>query len=370
MRHRSFWIILAGGLALVIAATVVIITRPTTRTLTIESNTNDVILSINGHAYGAVDDGDNIDVRSRSKVDITASKDGWSEFKTTQTIDDDRMLTLDLTPSSDEAEHALKDDAMDNSIRRQTEKWPILSDLPIEDALFRAYQGIDENTSDPTSWALHLYLYKGQEQKGRDAFQEWIDHTGHTIDGIPIIEHVDNALAPGVTVDPPTLTDLEALSTKDVDVFAIRVPASRDSSQEAAASFATATTSWDPAKDKTRAKALERAQPMMTDKLAKASTDAVDDGYSKPWDWATQHKARSYSWPVSIEQDFDNENKVKVNVCWAFIADDAAPKIEGPREYEITLDPKSAPRISSYTYSDPDPFVAKDPTDECLTHEQ
>ncbi|MFP3397105.1 hypothetical protein SB749_12255 [Brevibacterium sp. SIMBA_078] len=369
MRRRSFWIILAAALVLIIAAITVLLTRPSTRTLTIDSTTDAIAVTIDGHSYGLVDDGDTIDVRTRGTITITATKDGFDDFHETREITDDATLSLELTPNTDEAEQEVKDDAMANAMERQTQKWPVLRDLPVESELFRAYQGIDKNSSDPTAWTLHLYLYKGHEQDGREAFQKWLSEGGYSIDGIPITEHIDPSLAPGVAVDPPTRSELEVMSTDDVDVYAIRVPASGDSNQQAAVEFATATTSWNPAEDKTRNKALERAEPLMTDKLAKASTDDVRQGYSKSWDWATQHQARSYSWPIRIDQDPNDDTTITVGMCWAFISDDAPPMIEGVREYEITLDPEPAPRVSSYTYEDPTSFVATDPSEDCLAPE-
>jgi len=355
------------------------VTRDRETQLTLTTSPLATSVAINGHDYGMVSTNTTLDVTHTGTIDVEVTRGGFTDYTTSLTDTDRQMsLSVDLEPYSDAAFEVLDQDAQAleqaaiteeqlDTADRAYEEWPILEALPRETDTFRAYQGLAEDSAH--DFAIYLYLYADDEDAGRKDFTAWMSDEGYTIEDYEIIEHIDEAQPPPFTLpDKPTRDDLAQLSPADIDVSDVPKRRQLDAA-ELAVAFATYTSTWDSASDHGRADAIERAQPLMSKKLAEAVEVPEKPMLPPKWKSAARDEARSYAWPVAFEVESENSKSTtySVSTCWAWISDDQAPAVDGSRDYSITVtELKDGYAVTAYEYEDPDPFVDYT-TDHCLT---
>lgn len=350
--------------------------------VTVRSSPAEVDLMIDGEDQGRVSSGESIQVATNSDtIEVTASEPGYQAYEATVAVDpeEEALIEFVLHPETDEAEEEAEEQERRTFQQLMTEQYleeaeeahrnhPILNDLPQIDEQFRAYQGVSETEGE--DFAIHLHLYEGDEEAGREAYAQWVNEAGHDPEDYEVVEHIEprDGSSPDPVVDgPPTIEDIEQMSPQPVDE--IEVSADGLDAAELAQHFAIVGASWQPAEDEIPAASMQRATPLMTQERADEVQAPENPTTTGTWDTAAQDEATSHPWVVEAASNRDGS--YTVDVCWAWIApDDEAEEtaeltFEGPRTYEIdTVEDDDEYRISGYRYSDPDPFV--EPDGECV----
>lgn len=335
-----------------------------------------VNVSINGTDYGSVEAGTELVVATASTADIEVTKEGFEAYANIAEVTPGatNQIHVALIPETDEA-WALIDEEEDleqeqevtesylDTAEEAYKKYPILEELPHEANLFSAYQGIPKNVG--YDFGLHLHLYKGQEAKGREAFNAWMGTLNYDPKEYDVVETIRDEVPPVAFPEPPSMKQLQELTPENITIPANLETKGLDA-DEVAQLFAVSTTTWDTAKDTHHSAALIRAAKLMTKDQAGLTQTPEKPTTTPSWRAAAEAHASSKSWIKKYEsqRQSNGTTTATVTVCWAWITEDNDPKIEGPRTYELTIT-KDSPAISKYNYKDPDPFVDNSQT-PCL----
>lgn len=350
--------------------------------ITVRSSPAEVDLMIDGEDQGRVSSGESIEVTtSADTVALAASEPGYQTYEATVEVDPEEEAQIEfvLHPETDQAEEEAEEQERRTFQQTMTEQYleeaeeahrthPILDDLPQIDEQFRAYQGLAETGGE--DFAIHLHLYEGDEEAGREAYAQWVNDVGHDPEDYEVVEHIDprdDSSPDPVVDDPPTLEEIEQMSPQPVDE--IEVSADGLDAAQLAQHFAVVGASWQPSEDGVPAASMQRATPLMTQERADEVQAPENPTTTGTWNTAAQDEATSYPWVAEAASTGDGG--YTVDVCWAWIApDDEADEtgeltFEGPRTYEVdTVEDDDEYLISGYRYSDPDPFV--EPDGECV----
>lgn len=364
--------------------------QPEETTLEFTTSPRQVGVSVDGQEQGAVETGDELTVSTTGSVDVEFWREGFETYTDTVEVSPGTTneIEVQLRPETEEAQQQLEEgqqldsehqaakdylDAADDAYRQ----YPILEDLPHDGYHFGASQGLPESRGH--DFAIYLRLTEGKEEAGRDAFTEWMKSKEYDPKDYEIVEEVvDQAGRPVALDQAPTLDELEA--TDPADISAPDKPESEDledlTTDELALKFARETTIWDAEADGHHTASLQRAMPMMAQGLADEFEQPANPITSPAWRDAVNSQALSTSWVKTYEsqnaedgQDSENtakgEKEVTIDMCWAWISENHPPEVHGPRTYELTISTtNNGPRISDYSYTDPDPFVDNSKT-EC-----
>lgn len=360
--------------ALITAGIYALATRDRDIRLTVETTPREVELTVNGHSFGLVESGDTVLARGHGTLELTAKFHGFETYHETIDISgDDATANIGLMPLTDEAwalldeqgELEFQRDVTEKAIREGEEayaNWPILHNLPVEAETFRAYQG--DASSDDFDFGIHLYLYRGHEDAGRKAFADWLsDHDYDPVD-YNVIEHIDNAAPQAVAPPPPTAEELKALTPDDITIPDMFTTAGMTAG-EAAQAFATTTTTWQPKTDTQPVDGLLRARDALSKSLQNRLDVPEKPMLSPKWRDAAQRDARAHSWVATFDTTTNdaNSSSYSLTACWAWISNDHAPVLDGPRRYTLTVDSTGdQPVITDIDYEDPDFFVRTNDT--------
>lgn len=348
------------------------IVRQPNNQVTITSVPGAVELAVDGKDAVWVEDGQTIEVRG-TEIETEASRDGFTTETETHQIAEDGSSTIEiqLEAVTAEAESILLEDSgyfehQDEATTRfregaeeAYENHPILSELPEETTTFSAWHGKTRETDD--DFAIHLYLYAGDEEQGRTDFEEWLASHDLTTDDYEIVEHIEDGPPPEESPDipePPTMAELEETapgSLPDPD----EISPEGLTAGELALLFSETTTTWAASEDSHPHEGLLRAENLMTPELAEEISIPENPTTTPNWREAGQNNAVSKPWVLDYTHDQqDSEHTITVDVCWAWISDEETPIVDGIRSYDLTIsDTGNGYRISEWTYDDPDPFV-------------
>lgn len=327
-----------------------------------------VNVMINDVDYGAVERGSQITASTTSNAEISISYPGFETHTAAVEVKpgETNNVEISLKPSTDEARDLLDDEKALREEQEVTEsylntaeeaykKFPILKKLPHTANQFSLYQGLPDSAG--YEFGLHLYLYKGHEEQGRQAFTDWMKAQEFNVEEYNLVENIQDKPLPVAFPEPPTMRELEALTPGDIKIPANLSSKGLDANQLAQL-FAVTTSTWDTAKDHHHSAAITRALPLMT-KIEAGLVHTPEKPINSPaWRSAAFHEARSKSWITKYDPTVQKDGSVSatVKVCWAWIADDQEPKIDGPRTYKLAIT-NGTPAIAKYTYEDLDPFV-------------
>lgn len=327
-----------------------------------------VELTVDGEEYGTVSSGDTITVPLGETAEIEVSSEGFTPYSSEVEIapGQHHTVTAELTPETQQAEEILEQEQQGDQQQQATEayleeaeqayeSYPILDDLPQHGSFYSAYQGLSEASGH--DFGIHLYLYEGHEDKGRQDFESWIN-TEYNVDDYDIIEHVEDEELPLPIADEPRWKELEETSPEDIT---IPTDASAEdlTHSELAALFVETTTTWDTTEDVHHTDGIKRATSLMTEEQADAFHIPKNPNVAPAWREAANMEAKSKPWVRYYETDTsDDKTNFDMDVCWAWVTADERTIVDGPRTLELTIaDTKSGPRVESFTYEDPDPFV-------------
>lgn len=337
--------------------------------LTFTVSPHEVEVTIDEEDYGTVATGDALTVPLRSEAEIEVTREGFIPYTATMAIEPGvaHSVEVELHPETAEAEALLEEEQQLTHEQTVTERqldaaedayenYPILHDLPQHGEFYSAYQGLPEESGH--EFGIHLYLYEGYEEEGREAFREWLASEEYEINDYDVIEQIEDEEPPLALPEEPTWSDLEELTLEDVEIPS-EVSAEGLNHGELALLFAETSTTWDTAEDGHHTEGLLRADPLMTDELADTIEPPHRPTTTPTWRDAAQFDGRSKAW-VSYYEDEETEagTEASMDVCWAWVADEEQVIIDGPRELNLTIvDTPDGPRIDDFTYEDPDPFV-------------
>lgn len=333
--------------------------------LQLQSSPEQVSISINGEQRGSLRTGEQLAVPAEEPLDFQVSYEGFETYNTTLTIEAGQVRTLHvaLLPQTDEAWAMIGEQEQLKNQQKVTEQYwddaadayknnPILADLPHHGRSFELYQGLA--TDSAKEFGIYLYLYKGSEDEGRKEFKVWMTQQGYEQKSYNVVEKFKDQALPAQLPEEPTMQKLSEIHPSTIDTK--KATASKDSEAgDIARQFALETTTWDARKDRHHTDSLKRTQDLLEKGLD------VDEGMrlttTPSWREAAQTKSKSYPWIKKYTEtsSSDGATKATVQVCWAWIRDHRAPRIDGPRTYTLEVNKKR--KITSYTYSDPDPFV-------------
>lgn len=358
--------------AAVVAATVLLVRPGGEDTREVEmlftTSPQSVDVTVDGEDYGGVATGESLTVEAGAEIDVEVHREGFEAFTTTLDRADDGPTHVDaaLLPMTDEAWDLIAEEEELQEEQETTESYlrnaeqaykdhPILRDLPRETNTFSAFHGVPESPG--YDFAVYVELYSGAEDVGRDDFNAWVAEEGYDTDEFEVIEEVSDEGPP--PTEAPSMEELEELDRGDVEIPE-EVSADGLTAEELAVRFAQTSTTWDAGSDAHHTDGLRRAAPLMTTKQADSLEEPMRPTSTSKWRAATEAEARSRSWVAEYEETESggDDTTVTLDVCWAWISDGAEPVIDGPRTYEVTVsEDDDGPRISHYTYEDPDPFV-------------
>ncbi|GAA2036231.1 hypothetical protein GCM10009720_15960 [Yaniella flava] len=368
---KTYWPI--AGIIAVLAVIVLALLRPwsTPETeLTFEVSPNQVDVVVGGEDMGEITHGEVVTVELSGEVMVEASSAGFEPDSLPITVEpgEAQIVHVSLIPSSEEAEELVEEEEAVSEEQIVTEEYhelaedmhdkhPILHDLPQEGSHYGAYQGLPEGSS-THDFGVHLHLYSGHEDKGREQFHTWMEGTGYNPGDYLIVETVKDEAPPVAAGDGPSWSELKAMGPQDISVPS---DASADglSVDELALHFVDVSTTWDAGEDIHHTDGLIRSKPLMTSALADTVQTPHRPTPSESWWTAYEHSAKSYPWIIEYEAlDHQNDSAVEMSVCWAWIADDMEPVIDGPRTLEATIDTTGETNvIDDFHYVDPDDFV-------------
>lgn len=337
--------------------------------LTFETSPSEVQVSIDGVDYGTVISGDSLVAPLRSEVDIAASREGFTTYTATVEINPGNpyTLTVELPAETTEGEEILSEEQEIESEQEATEAYlaegerlydenPILHDLPQHGEEYSAYQGLPEASG--YDWAIHLHLYDGYEDQGREAFHTWLTTNGYDADDYEIIERIEEETPPLALPEGPTWEDLEETTPTDVEI-PTDITAEGLDHGELGLLFAEVTATWDTTDDVHHTEGLIRATPLMTEERAATVELPFRPTTTPVWREAASFDSRSIAWVIYYEEDStDVGTEISMDVCWAWVTEDTYVIVDGPRDLDLTVtDTNNGPRVDTFTYNDPDPFV-------------
>ncbi|OAV59985.1 hypothetical protein [Enteractinococcus helveticum] len=366
---KQYWPIAAtlGLIAVIVLALLRPWSTPKTE-LTFELSPTQVDIAIDSQDYGSVASGEMLEVELSGDVIVEASREGFTPESLPLTVDPGEAQTVyfGLVPETPEAEELVdeQDSVVDEQVITEEyhdraegmfDKHPILSDLPQEDQYYGAYQGIPEG--DAHDFAIHLHLYVGHEAQGREDFEVWMDDAGYSTSNYQIIEDIKDEDPPVIPDDGPSYTALQDMNPGDISM-----PTADNKGlgvDALALHFAEVSTTWDTAEDVHHTDGLIRAKPLMTHDLADSIEMPHRPTPSQSWWTAYEHEAKSYVWLHDYSsQHYRDNSTVEMQVCWAWVADEMEPVVDGPRTLEATVDTTGSDNIiSDFFYEDPDDFV-------------
>lgn len=363
-------------ITIVITAITLVVKTTSTVNVTVHSSPLQVNLTINDHDYGKVTHDTTLTVRAGKTLTYTASRDGFQpETKQVETSSNTEIY-IGLIPQTEEARNLLNDEEDLYEQAKQTEKniakadeahqdYPILSKLPHEEQFFSAYQGPSESSDMP--FTIHLYLHKGHEEKGRASFRKWLKQNNYSPDDYKVVEHIDDTEpASFVLKPPPTHDELNAIKPSDITME--KQPKPESDPKALADQFSRLLATWDTTTDKQPADSLDRVTSLMSEEQAKNITKPEKPTLTHNWRRAYKTKAKSHAWNIDLtETDTDGtRKKFTATTCWAWIAENESPHIDGPRTTMLTIDTKTH-KIVSYSYDDPSEFVRTDSKTICTS---
>ncbi|WP_461634887.1 PEGA domain-containing protein [Glutamicibacter soli] len=334
-------------------------------TLQLQSSPEQVSISVNGEARGSLRSGEQLAVRANEPLDVQVSYEGFETYNTTLTIEAGQVRTLHvaLLPQTDEAWAMIgEQEQLKNQQKVTGEYWndaaeayknnPILEDLPHHGRAFEVYQGLA--TDSAKDFGIYLYLYKGNEIQGRKEFNAWMTRQGYDPQAYNVVEKIKDQELPVQLPEEPTMQKLSEIRPSAIEVRKATVSKNSEAG-DIARQFALKTTTWDAGKDRHHTDSLRRTQTLLEKGLD--TEEGMRLTTSPSWREAAQTKSKSYPWIKKYTETTTSggTTKATVQVCWAWIRDHRAPRIDGPRTY--TLEVNKNQKITSYTYSDPDPFV-------------
>ena len=337
--------------------------------LTFTVSPHEVQVIIDEEDYGTVATGDTLTVPLRREADIEVSRAGFVPYTATLTIEPGTPYSVDveLHPETNEAEALLTEElelaGEQTATERQLEaaeeayeNYPILHDLPQHGENYSVYQGLADSSG--FDFGLHLYLYAGYEDQGREAFNDWMQREGYDVDDYDVIEHIEDEAPPLALPEPPTWNELQERTHEDVEIPS-EVTADGLDHGELALRFAEISATWDTAEDVHHTEGLIRAAPLMTEELADTIELPHRPTTTPIWRDAASYEARSVPWVAYHEEEkTDAGVEVSMDVCWAWVTDGDVVFIDGPRKLELSIiDTSGAPRVDDFLYDDPDPFV-------------
>lgn len=370
MRNSLKILITLATVIVVVAATMLIFRGgeddPVNTELIFHTSPQEVDVMVDGRDYGTVEAGQVLPVEVTEEATIEVSREGFESYETTTRVTPGATneLHVALLPETDEAWAMVEEEGELEAEYEATERYlddaenayqeyPILEDLPLEEQLFSAYQGLTEDSDH--EFGIHLHLYQESAAEGREAFNQWMTENDYDVEDYEVIETIEDDAPPTTVPEPPTMEELEEATAEEITIPEDLDPAGL-STDELAILFAEATTTWDAAEDGHHSESLLRATSLMTADQAETTEPPHRPSTTTTWRNAAQTEARSQSWIHSYEtQDQDGDTAATIEVCWAWISEESPPVIEGPRTYELTLN--DDPAIAQYTYQDPDPFV-------------
>lgn len=344
-------------------------TRAQDTDLSFVTTPNEVGITIDGEDYGEVTSGETITVPLQEEAELEVSRDGFLSDNSTIDVNPGtpHKVTVDLQPDTDEAQDTLDQEEQGDFEQRTTEQYleeanqayeqnPILEDLPKHGEFFDAYHGISEASGH--DFAVHLYLYTGVKEEGRDEFNEWMNAHQYSVDDYDIVEHVKDEDPPTALPESPTWNELIELTPEDVLIEEAKAEADL-SIEDTALLFAETATAWDTTEDAHHSEGLRRAKDLMTDEAEDDIFTPQKPNTNPAWRKASNFDGRSYPWVTYLEEDESSEEKqIEMDVCWAWVIEDDQAILDGPRTINVTIEETSSgPRISQFSYEDPDPFV-------------
>lgn len=298
---------------------------------------------------------------SEDHAEITLNREGFASETVNYDLDSDEptVVMVELTPQTAEAEEIAREesgyyqgqyeatqDALDEA-EELYESNEIIQAMPEENDTFRAYQGVSEEGND---FAVHLYLYEGNEDQGREDFNAWVEDQNVDLDELEVIEHIDSDSPVPEIESPDSWADIEAAEPADVDSFDPD-PAGMES-DELALEFLQIANTHDASQDPSAMTAFTRAAPLTTLDIEEPEQPFH---YPQWWD-AVDADAVAYPWVETFERDESDEaTTYTARVCWAWIpADGSEPFLDVPRSWELDVTDGEAgdPIITSFDYQD------------------
>lgn len=374
MNRKTLTMIVTIALVAVVTALVYLFfqNRPTPAEdtdLTFVTTPNEVEVTIDGEDYGSIASGETLTVPLREEADIEVSREGFIPDIGTAQVNPGvgHQITVELRPESDEAEAVLDEEETFRTEQEATEEFlteaqrlhdesPILDELPQHGEYYSAYQGLPETAG--YDWAIHLHLYEGYQDEGREAFYEWLTANEHEPEDYDIVERIEDEAPPAIVPDFPSWSELRESTPEDVEITEAETNGDLTVG-ELAQQFAEVSTTWDAATDIHHTEGLMRATPLMTPELAETIDLPHRPTTSPNWRDAAQHEARSVAW-VSYyeEEETEGSTEVIMDICWSWVTESDHVVVDGPRTIDLRIDDtQEGPLISDLSYEDPDPFV-------------
>src|SRR5699024_1981806 len=176
----------------------------------------------------------------------------------------------------------------------------------------------------------------GDVAQGREDFEVWTDDAGNSTSNYQIIEDIKDEDPPVIPDDGPSYTALQDMNPGDISM-----PTADNKGlgvDALALHFAEVSTTWDTAEDVHHTDGLIRAKPLMTHDLADSIEMPHRPTPSQSWWTAYEHEAKSYVWLHDYSsQHYRDNSTVEMQVCWAWVADEMEPVVDGPRTLEATV---------------------------------
>src|SRR5699024_3210528 len=163
------------------------------------------------------------------QAELEVAREGFRTYSTTVEVTPGapHTITAELPPESKEAQAILNEERQGSLENQATEQYledaaraydeyPILEQLPKHASLYSAYQGLAETSG--YEFAIHLYLYKGHESQGRQAFQDWLEDQDYHLEDYEVVEHIENEEPPSATLKEPSWDQLTHLRPSVIEL--------------------------------------------------------------------------------------------------------------------------------------------------------
>lgn len=338
--------------------------------LTFVTTPNKVTVKVDGQELGELVSGETTTVPLQEEVDIEVAREGFTTYTSSATVTPGtpHTITAILQPETNEARAVLEEEQQGEFERETTEQYlenaarayeenPILHDLPSHGELFSAYHGVSE--AKEHDFAIHVYLYKGSEQEGREEFSDWLASEQYEAEDYDIVEHFEDDQPQRALGDAPTWEDLIKLTPESVAIEPVE-EASELEVDEVSRLFAETATTWDTATDIHHTDGLQRAANLMTEEAQETIFTPNNPTTNPAWREASGHAGRSYPWLTYFEKEETSKGaEIEMDICWAWVTNqEDYAIIDGPRTMTITMtDTMNGPQVSQFDYEKPDPFV-------------
>lgn len=335
---------------------------------TVESVPNEVNLVVDGEDVGTTKAGDT-QTAETDIVDIEFSREGFESHEASYRLSRDATaeISVALEPITAEARGIVMEETgefdaeqrggelYEQDAEEAYEQHPILHDLPQEQHEFAAYQGLSsDDDGEGADFAIHLSLYEGIEDEGREAFEQWLHQSGHAIDDYEVIERDDEEFPPALTDDQPTWEQLEGAAPRQVD----NLPELEEAPQtpgQLAENAARVMSTWDTTEDTDLVDSEHRAAQLMSEQLQDTLITPNQPMTTDLWQEAAEGEAVTSPWITTAEArsgEEDGEVTYDLTVCTAWISEVEDPIIDLPRDYQITIDMEEPDEIADFTYLD------------------